>query len=577
MNDRLDIMLRFLENKKLSLLFLAAISLGLFAPTLLTGLIDLDDTTMILDLNTPGKYTSFKALFVPTHARYYRPILMLSFILESRLWHFNYPGYHLTNIILHIFNAMLVYFISLTFFKDKPFPRKISFAAALLFLVHPLSCESVAWISGRTDLLSAFFSLSAILIFRSNLPVKPLLVMIPVLLGLFSKENTIAVIPIILVMVFCSTCPASGFKTALKSLIPWTLLFTVTVMVYLFFRFQDLPDIPSLTLQEPLKSTLSGAGAEVTTAHASTLYTLMAATGFYLKKLLIPWPLSLAISAINVQFYFFVSAIVAMACTLLVILKKYALPIRIVVLIISFSPALPVAVTGIAWMPLAERYLYLSLALFCFFAGELMISSVKKYPDAKRIITLFAAAVILTLAVTTAMRVNVWQNELTLWKDTWEKNPDNGKVLFMYGNTLTTRRGGLVYFQKAATLPRDDEWKHLSLLALGSHAVHSKKYQKAVQYIKQAIPMAKKPRDFYTAVSLLKTALNKEGTDPHELQHLIIRCYESAYARSPNPKDLYNLYLLAVEMNDQTLAEKYLKQLTEDFPHSRLTERVKAL
>ena len=243
----------FLKIKKLSLLFLAAISLGLFAPTLLTGLIDLDDTTMILDLNTPGKYTSLKALFAPTHGRYFRPVLKLSFILESRLWHFNYPGYHLTNIIIHISNAILLYFISLTFFKEKPFSRKISFAAALLFVVHPLSCESVAWISGRTDLLSAFFSLAAVLIFRSNLSFKPLLVMIPLLLGLFSKENTIAVIPIILTMVFCSTSPAHGFKTALKSLIPWTLLFAVTVMVYLFFRFQGLPDIPSLTLQDALE------------------------------------------------------------------------------------------------------------------------------------------------------------------------------------------------------------------------------------------------------------------------------------------------------------------------------------
>ena len=100
---------------------------------------------------------------------------------------------------------------------------------------------------------------------------------------------------------------------------------------------------------------------------------------------------------------------------------------------------------------------------------------------------------------------------------------------------------GWFTFKRQRTFPGMMNGNTSPCLPLEAMPFIAKDIKRPFQYIKQAIPMAQKPRDFYTAVSLLKTALNKEGTDPHELQHLIIRCYESAYVRSPNPKDLYNL------------------------------------
>ncbi|MBM3324002.1 hypothetical protein FJY69_11080, partial [candidate division WOR-3 bacterium] len=99
---------------------------------------------------------------------YYRPLVTMSFWLDHRLWRLNPAGYHLTNVILNALCAGLVAALAAVLLKSA-WPALF---AGLLFALHPAHVESVAFISGRTDLMMALFLLLALLslVRTRNLP-----------------------------------------------------------------------------------------------------------------------------------------------------------------------------------------------------------------------------------------------------------------------------------------------------------------------------------------------------------------------------------------------------------------------
>jgi len=86
-------------------------------------------------------------------SNYWRPILLTVFSLEWHLWENWAPGYHFVNTSFHITDAVLLFFILLYIFKN----RWLAIFTALVFLVHPLQTEAVAYVSGLGDSLSVFF------------------------------------------------------------------------------------------------------------------------------------------------------------------------------------------------------------------------------------------------------------------------------------------------------------------------------------------------------------------------------------------------------------------------------------
>lgn len=106
-----------------------------------------------------------------------RPLLMISFWLNYRIAGVQPELYHLFNLLCHLLNSLLIFFITGRLLKlERTQPaegaagrdRLLSLFAALLFLVHPLQTESVSYIVSRSETLTACFLLSAYLIFLNR-------------------------------------------------------------------------------------------------------------------------------------------------------------------------------------------------------------------------------------------------------------------------------------------------------------------------------------------------------------------------------------------------------------------------
>jgi len=98
--------------------------------------------------------------------RYYRPTLAASLALDATLWGLQPSGFHLTNILLHAAVTMLV----MVLVRSLSCSGGVAVVAGILFALHPVHIEAVAWVSGRQELLLALFVLGSMLAYRRWIP-----------------------------------------------------------------------------------------------------------------------------------------------------------------------------------------------------------------------------------------------------------------------------------------------------------------------------------------------------------------------------------------------------------------------
>jgi len=96
-----------------------------------------------------------------TNSNFYRPLFYLYLMFVYHLWQLEPFGYHLTNLILHLLNAFLVFYLV----NNLTSKINIAFLTTIFYLVHPVHTEAVTYISGRADLLAGFFVLGSVLFF----------------------------------------------------------------------------------------------------------------------------------------------------------------------------------------------------------------------------------------------------------------------------------------------------------------------------------------------------------------------------------------------------------------------------
>lgn len=129
------------------------LTFAVFSPNLSHDFISNDDPGHLL--HNPHVRQLTPRIFFSLVNHTYIPLTVLSFAVEHTFFGFDPFVYHLDNLLLHLANTALVFFL----FLRMGFSARAVFLAALLFGIHPLHVESVAWVTERKDVLYAFFYL----------------------------------------------------------------------------------------------------------------------------------------------------------------------------------------------------------------------------------------------------------------------------------------------------------------------------------------------------------------------------------------------------------------------------------
>ncbi|MBU0547783.1 MAG: tetratricopeptide repeat protein [Candidatus Omnitrophica bacterium] len=161
--------------------------------------------------------------------RMYRPMQMLSYYLDYNLWGLNPAGFRFSNILLHLFNSILVFYLLILVFNYK----LLAAASSILFLAHPVHISTVAYISARGDLLSAFFILACCVLFLKFLGSKNyafyFLSIFAAALAFLSRENALLIIFFLTLIILFLVKNGARFK--------YLSGFFVLSLVYLAVRF----------------------------------------------------------------------------------------------------------------------------------------------------------------------------------------------------------------------------------------------------------------------------------------------------------------------------------------------------
>ena len=175
------------------------ITLLVYAKTVMFPGISWDDPEMVF-ANKALLDGEWRQLLTQHYVGNYTPVTMLLYALEYKLFGNWSGGFHLVNLLLHLFNGMLVFSLSSSLFNR----RSAALLATVLFLMHPIQVESVVWISELKNILSTTFLLIGLYhyieLLHSSSTKKIVLVLLFSLLAFLSKPSTV-VLPLIMLLV----------------------------------------------------------------------------------------------------------------------------------------------------------------------------------------------------------------------------------------------------------------------------------------------------------------------------------------------------------------------------------------
>ena len=148
------------------------ITFSTFLPVLKNGFVDLDNRTLTENFNYRGLgWDELQWMFGDFQFGQYQPLTWLTLALDYSIWWSDPFGYHWTNLVLHISNTVLFYYIALRLIiiagpsaalSDEMTWRISAGLATVIAALHPLRVEAVAWASARAEVLAAVLFLSSI-------------------------------------------------------------------------------------------------------------------------------------------------------------------------------------------------------------------------------------------------------------------------------------------------------------------------------------------------------------------------------------------------------------------------------
>jgi tetratricopeptide (TPR) repeat protein len=376
--------------------------------------------------------------FQKTSTNYYRPLMHISFMLSYALFGLKAWGFHLVNILLHAGVTLLVYLISSRLFQANKqsasfFSRFLPFLAAILFAVHPIHTEVVAWVGGVTDLSFTLFFLLALYLYILSTEigvhqkVLSLLSVVSFFLATLCKEPALT-FPLILVAYdYSLRRKAPRPLDCLKRYAPYL----GAAVIYFILRVIALGGFAPVRRHGEL-------GVYELLINVFPLFRL------YLEKLLLPVHLNAyhvfsPISSIaEPEVLFSLASAIVFAGIVLLALKKSRLAFfALALVLVPLLPALYIPGTG--ENTFAERYLYLPsfgfVLLVALFAGWVVL----RKPLWAGPMAAALALVTVLYSLGTLQRNGVWKDDESLWRDVVQHSPNSAVPHYNLASALNAQ------------------------------------------------------------------------------------------------------------------------------------------
>jgi tetratricopeptide (TPR) repeat protein len=411
----------------LALVSVVLVAAGIFLTTLSYELV-WDDGIIVQHVTDtarkPGPAALFSAKFLPdVPAEYYRPLVLLSFWVDSRIAG-TYPHiFHLTNILLHALNAGLVFVLLRLLLPSITGPL----FGALLFAVHPVHTESVAFVSGRTDLWAALFMLISTILWlrwRQEPRRVPAVVyggaFVTFFLACLSKE-TAYLLPIVLLAWEGMESPLSGGTPGISG---WVRRNTRWIILW------GLAGGATLLMRWVVAGIGSPGGAPNDPVTVLRLWLT------YARLLLVPWPLRYYYRAADLDGWLsIVPAVILMVLCLWGARKgsrRMGLMALAWMVIFLLPVAGPVRPSGAA---LAERFLYIPSIGAALLAGY-WLDRATRARSGRFLAYPLAAVAVVAMGAAVFRQAPAWKDNLTFYTRFAKSCPDIPLAHYNLGNAL---------------------------------------------------------------------------------------------------------------------------------------------
>jgi len=547
-----------------------------------------DDQKLVLEnaLIRDLSWENIKVMFTTTeHGDYLIPLVHLSFGLDWALWKEEAFGYHLTNLIFHIINSMLVFGLIMKLSNRNVLA---SFVASTLFAIHPLHVESVAWIAGRRDQVVAFFFIQSVIYYLFFIENRRwyfyALAFVAFIAALLSKPMAVT-----LPLVFLLCDWRRDGKLRLRHVLSKVPLFAISgffAVLTVFFHREIIRPFGLTSVLVACRGYLAYLSKTILPIHLSALY---------------PYPLKASPAS---PAYFLSPIILAgLLFFLLKIRKKHRdVFFHFLFFFIVLLPVVQLVPQAIHFI--ADRFHYIpSIGLFGLagigYAKLLRLSRGNKFLSSTLIALL--TVLIAVFSYLTFKRCAVWRGPLSVWRDVTRNYPDYyrghnnlGEEYLKLAGTEMDENKSRLYLQKAMGEYQKSlelaPLNYVGLVGLGRVYRQMKDYKKAEELIKAALKVKpdyalglmhlgmvhKEQQRYAEAVKELSAAIELDSGD---FRYFIVRgsCYDKLgeyvgavedfkRALGINPRlelALFKMGCAYIELKDYEKAEQAFRSVIE--------------
>ena len=491
--------------------------------------------------------------FVAMHSNNWHPLTWLSHMLDCELYGLNPGGHHLTNLLFHIANTLLLFLV----LKRMTGALWRSSFVAVLFALHPLHVESVAWIAERKDVLSTFFWMLTMWAYvryakRARID-RYLLVILFFVLGLLSKPMLVT-LPFVLLLLdywplgrlrlgksrahdIGSVNSCDSKASALSPIYEKVPFFALAAIAAILTVFAQQKGGTVKTLEFfPL---------EIRIANALMSYVR------YIGKMIWPPPMAILYPYPD-HFHIWGIAgasLFLVGVTLLAIRVMRRYPYLVVGWLWYLGTLVPViGLVQVGMQAMADRYTYVPLVGLFIMVAWGAPDILKGWGYRKIILAVGSGLLLLFFAILTWTQVQLWQNSITLFEHSVRVTPKNFLIHNKLGNILFEKGEmgkAMIHYQEALRINPSFVEAYNNI---GNAFFYNGDVQRAIVYYTRALSQAPNYADAHNNLGF---ALARQGKIAEAIAH-----YQEALRIKPDfAQARYNL---GIALADQGKKEEAL-------------------